>query len=389
MDSGVAEISPMPRDQPALDRKQVGGGPAGRGLGRRTASPGRSRGRASAARLVAKLRPGTGGCRRARRGRALPRRTPGPGPIRPSPIPSGWRSGARCSRSKRGERDPAPAQFLAAGGERGDRQVGLAAKPVAALDLGAKAGGASADHRKGRGEQRADLDHLVDRAGLDQRQRRRPPRHGLESGGEPDDRPLLFGEPGALGGAKPLDQPDPRLGGGDVGLGRLDPGGERRRPRRGRGRPRRSRGAPRRSSSLGAAGGSVGFLLGRDQGRALAAGAVWAAARPAAPASDARIRTGSSRPACASPFTMIGVVRKDRGGAPQLLGEHRSGEKVRPGRPAEGEQQVGRRPGIVLEAVGPADQEARLAAALVAPALEPARELRSSRAARLSRRAGW
>ena len=35
---------------------------------------------------------------------------------------------------------------------------------------------------------------------------------------------------------------------------------------------------------------------------------------------------------------MIGVVRKDAGGAEQLLGEHGAGEQMRPGGAAEGEQ---------------------------------------------------
>ena len=40
-------------------------------------------------------------------------------------------------------------------------------------------------------------------------------------------------------------------------------------------------------------------------------------------------------------FAMIGMVRKDRRRAEQLLGEHRADEQVRPGRRAEGQQQVG------------------------------------------------
>src|SRR3569623_292724 len=62
-----------------------------------------------------------------------------------------------------------------------------------------------------------------------------------------------------------------------------------------------------------------------------------------------------------SSFPMIGVVRKDRGGAEQLLGEHGAGEQVWPGRLAEGEQQVGAPALGIAEAVGGADQESRLA----------------------------
>jgi hypothetical protein len=76
----------------------------------------------------------------------------------------------------------------------------------------------------------------------------------------------------------------------------------------------------------------------------------------------------------ASPFTMIGVVRKDGGGAEQLLGEHRPGEEVRPGRLAEGEQEIGAAALLVAEAVGAADQETRLAPAAVAPGLQLLRE---------------
>jgi hypothetical protein len=48
---------------------------------------------------------------------------------------------------------------------------------------------------------------------------------------------------------------------------------------------------------------------------------------------------------------------------------------VGPGGPAEGEEEVGRGAVAIAEAVGAADQEARLASALVAPALEPPGEL--------------
>src|SRR4051794_34742516 len=75
-----------------------------------------------------------------------------------------------------------------------------------------------------------------------------------------------------------------------------------------------------------------------------------------------------------SSFPMIGVVRKDGGGAPQLFGEHRAGEEVRPGRLAEGQEEVGRGALGLLEAVGAADHEPGLAPAIVAPVLEPAGE---------------
>src|SRR3546814_11975473 len=59
---------------------------------------------------------------------------------------------------------------------------------------------------------------------------------------------------------------------------------------------------------------------------------------------------------------------KDAGRTPQLLGEHRAREQMRPGRAAEREQQVGPRPLGIVETVGGADQEARLAHAVVQPA---------------------
>ena len=51
--------------------------------------------------------------------------------------------------------------------------------------------------------------------------------HGLQRGGEADDRPLPLGEAGALRRLQRADQRDPPLGRGQIGLGRLDPGGER------------------------------------------------------------------------------------------------------------------------------------------------------------------
>src|SRR3954469_1816183 len=69
-------------------------------------------------------------------------------------------------------------------------------------------------------------------------------------------------------------------------------------------------------------------------------------------------------------FAMIGVIGKDAGGAEQLLGEHGPGEQMRPGRLAEGEQQIGAGALRIAETIGAPDQEPRLADAAVAPALE-------------------
>ena len=67
---------------------------------------------------------------------------------------------------------------------------------------------------------------------------------------------------------------------------------------------------------------------------------------------------------------MIGVVRKNGCRPPQLFGEHRAGEKVRPGRSTEGDEQVGRSPVAVGEPVRSPDHEPRLPLAAVAPLLE-------------------
>jgi len=64
------------------------------------------------------------------------------------------------------------------------------------------------------------------------------------------------------------------------------------------------------------------------------------------------------------------VVGKDRRRPEQLLSEHRPDEKVRPGRRAERQQQVGAPPLIVAVTARCADQEPRLALAVVAPAVE-------------------
>ena len=70
------------------------------------------------------------------------------------------------------------------------------------------------------------MDEFAERAGLDQGQRRRPPRQRLERAGEADERPLLLGEPRPLRAPQILDQPQARLTGGDVGLGGFDARGD-------------------------------------------------------------------------------------------------------------------------------------------------------------------
>jgi len=73
-------------------------------------------------------------------------------------------------------------------------------------------------------------------------------------------------------------------------------------------------------------------------------------------------------------IAVIGMIGEDARGPEQLLRKHCPGEHMRPRRGTERQQQVG----LVLErlimAVGGADQEARLAPAIVAPAFEFLRE---------------
>src|SRR5438309_3484924 len=90
-----------------------------------------------------------------------------------------------------------------------------------------------------------------------------------------------------------------------------------------------------------------------------------------APAPPARRKGMRSRRRMRLPFAMIGVVRKDRCRAEELLGEHGPRQEVRPGRLAEGEEQVGPCPLRLPEAVRATNEEAGLAPAVVAPAFEP------------------
>ena len=72
---------------------------------------------------------------------------------------------------------------------------------------------------------------------------------------------------------------------------------------------------------------------------------------------------------------MIGVVRKDAGGAPQLFGQHRAGEEVGPGGSSEGEKEVGTSSLFVIKAVRASNHEARFAPSVVPPASESVGEV--------------
>ena len=143
----------------------------------------------------------------------------------------------------------------------------------------------------------------------------------------------------ALGREQPIDDRDPRLPGGDIRLGLLDARGDggflrarlKRLIRFARGGALELR-RPR--------GGSLGLGLGL--GEALPAGRILrVCAADAVTMPPARARPPASIPPHAAPslmrstFAMIGMVGKDAGRAPQLLGEHRAGQQMRPGRAAE------------------------------------------------------
>ena len=87
---------------------------------------------------------------------------------------------------------------------------------------------------------------------------------------------------------------------------------------------------------------------------------------------DFRQDDGDGKRAKPSALTrpVIGMPRQNRGGAPQLLGQHGPRQHVRPGHVAEGDQQIGLGAHGIAVAIGGADQEARLAHALVAPVPE-------------------
>src|SRR5690348_6759128 len=68
--------------------------------------------------------------------------------------------------------------------------------------------------------------------------------------------------------------------------------------------------------------------------------------------------------------SMIRMVRKDRRGAKQLLGQHRADQQVRPGRWSKGQKQLGIFPLRSAMAVSGTDQESRLALSSIAPLSE-------------------
>ena len=225
MDAAVRNLADA-GDQPALDGQRIGNGVGGGGVG--GAPAGRGSGPGRRARLAASAASVCAGADPAGQRRASSPKTRARSDSRRA-RPASCCERARCSLSnadKAARRSPSAVRLAR---EAGPGRLGLAAQLGAARDLGAERGGAAADLGHGRGEQRADMDGVADRAGLDQRQRGGAAGHGLQRGGEPDDRPLPLGEARALRGLERGDQRDAALGGGEIGLGRLDPRGERLR----------------------------------------------------------------------------------------------------------------------------------------------------------------
>ena len=215
-----------------------------------------------------------------------------------------------------------------------------------------------------------------DRSRLDQRQRRRPARHRLQRRDEPDQRPLPRRQPGLLRLLQPGDDRDPALGGGEIGLRRLDPAGERLALGPGAGGGA-GRGARLPLQLLRAGVGGVRLLARLAQRRR----------RPAA--RDARAATAiPSKARRVRPPHRLNL-RDDRDGWQGSRWRGTIARRASPGR-ADAARSRGRRRGAgrrlaarrIVEAVRRADQEARLANAVVAPALQPLRQF--GRAQRLA-----
>ncbi|KEQ51508.1 hypothetical protein BV95_04220 [Sphingobium chlorophenolicum] len=122
------------------------------------------------------------------------------------------------------ERRLALFQILLALGEGVRRLFRRGAQGAAAVQFGAQTGGAFADDGQHLPQHGAHVDGVVDRSGLDQRQRQRALRHHLERGGQAHDGFLLGGEAGGLGALEPGDDGDAGLRGLNVGLRLLDAG---------------------------------------------------------------------------------------------------------------------------------------------------------------------
>ena len=125
------------------------------------------------------------------------------------------------------QREPFGLQPCPAISEAFHRRLRAFPQAAGARDFGTNVRSALAHDRRDRAQHGADMDDVAGRTGLDQPQRRRATRKGLERGDEARDRALALGEPGALTSEHPIDDRDPRAGGGDLRLGSLDARGDR------------------------------------------------------------------------------------------------------------------------------------------------------------------
>ncbi len=114
------------------------------------------------------------------------------------------------------------------GAERDQRGGGFLARGAAARETHAEPGGSRAHLRHRAVEHRAQVHDVLHRAGSHERQRHRTARELLQRGRQVRHRLLLAPELLAHQRAFALGQPEPRLGGGEPGLGLLNARGERR-----------------------------------------------------------------------------------------------------------------------------------------------------------------
>ena len=247
MDAAVGNLADA-GEQPALDREAYSGtagarrGAAGSLPGRGT-GPGSGRGLASSRACYWRVSIAAASALRllAERERAVgfgQRET-----ARAAATACRWRRlEARPARSRR-------ALQLAAGcasqpARRGPARAGAQLVAASRFLARARRCGAASTGRVAASSERT-WTSVLDRAGLDQRQRRRAaaPSSAAPRSAEPP-APGVSASRARWTACARGDDRDPALGGGDIGLGRLDPRGERRGLGAARARRRRSRAAP-------------------------------------------------------------------------------------------------------------------------------------------------
>ncbi len=102
------------------------------------------------------------------------------------------------------------------------RLGGLLLKGAPALKLGPQGGGTHPDRRQGRIKEQPDPNEFLGRAGIENREQRRPLRHDRKGTEQGAGRSLLAPKAVAANGQSGGDQPGIRIGGADPCLGRLD-----------------------------------------------------------------------------------------------------------------------------------------------------------------------